>query len=200
MRGLGMALLLVGCRGVDLPDGPDFERMVDQQKPGDYGTNEAVPGRRVMHELPAGSVSRDERAGPEDLLTGIRDGSPVDTFPMPVTEDLIRRGGDRFGIYCAPCHGYLGDGVSVVADNMQLRPAPSLLLDRTVRRKTGQLYAIVTGGYGLMAGYEYQLRLEDRWAVVAWVRALQRASAVRPDDLPEPLQSKAREALQKASP
>lgn len=92
-------------------------------------------------------------------------------IPIPVTKDLLLLGKKRFDITCATCHGILGDGVSVVARKMLLKPPPSLHDYRD--RPPGYIFDVITSGYGLMASYAWELPLTERWAVVAYVKALQ---------------------------
>ena len=111
--------------------------------------------------------------------TAVRAGGDVDAgvfierIPLAVDRALLERGRERFDISCAPCHGTIGDGSSVIAQKMSLRPPPSLLGDSVRAAADGKLEEVVRVGWGTMAGYESQLTSRDRWAVVAYVRALQ---------------------------
>ena len=119
---------------------------------------------------------RCDQAPPEDTVP-FR--SPVASEPAPPpTRELVLRGADRFARVCAACHGALGDGVSAIALDMSLRKPPSLHTSTIVRDPDQRLYEVITDGYGLMPSYRWQLPAHDRWAVVYFVRALQRSQSV----------------------
>ena len=110
----------------------------------------------------------------------------VNTPPIPVSRKLLELGRKRFDITCATCHGPLGDGNSIVATQMALRPPPSLIKAQYVQKPAGYIFEVATKGFGLMASYASELTVEERWAVVAYLRALQLAqntpaSALPPD-------------------
>ncbi|MBZ0237069.1 MAG: cytochrome c [Deltaproteobacteria bacterium] len=108
---------------------------------------------------------------------------------------LIARGGDRFARFCATCHGELGTGQSQVAENMTLRPPPSLHEPRIVALPDERIERTIREGYGLMPGYRYELPAEDRRAVVEFLRVLQLSQDVQLDRLPPHLQQEARRWL-----
>ena len=101
--------------------------------------------------------------------------------PLPLTRPLLERGRDRYDIYCAACHGRLGDGNSIVARQMALRPPPSLHLYRD--RPPGYIFEVITRGFGLMPAYA-EMTAEDRWAVVAYVQVLQVSQNAQLDSAP----------------
>lgn len=111
-------------------------------------------------------------------------GRLAERIPIPVTPELLRVGRERFDIHCAACHGALGDGASPVARKMQLRPPPSLHLARIRAFSPGRLFQVVQYGYGLMPSYAGVLSLRERWAVVAYVQALQLSQYARVAELP----------------
>ncbi len=155
--------LFAGCRALD--------PMQDQQKVRPYRKSGFYANGLTMRDPPAGAVSQSVALDPV-VATGLGpDGLPVKAIPIPVTAALLETGRKRFDIVCATCHGRLGDGQSVVARKMSLRAPPSLHDFRD--RPDGFFYQVVTQGYGLMPSYVLQLPLEERWAVVAYVRALQ---------------------------
>jgi mono/diheme cytochrome c family protein len=159
-------------------------RMIVQER---YATWQACPdleGGSIMRPPPEGVVARESSSAPEPVRTGLDRGVYVDRVPVPVTEGVVRRGADRFAIFCAPCHGGAGDGESFVARRMDLRRPPSLVGEGASRLPPGRLFQVATVGYGLMPGQARALDVDDRWAVVAFVMALQRrARGVRLDDL-----------------
>jgi len=128
----------------------------------------------------------------QPVITGRESGKTnyIDVNPMPVTEQLMARGKERYGIYCTPCHGIAGDGNGVVKKYGH-GTIPSLTDEARVRHPDGYLFQIIEKGSasGLMGPYGDKLDVEDRWAVIAYVRALQLARLGYPEDLPENLRA-----------
>ena len=122
---------------------------------------------------------------------GARAPEPAVATPPTPTRALLERGRNRFDVFCAPCHGLVGDGRSQVAENMLLRPPPSLHERRIVALSDAYLYQVVSAGYGLMPGYGQLLPPADRWAVVAYVRVLERSQNVPLAELPPERQKEA---------
>lgn len=197
---LVLACLSLACEGV-LP-APDFERMIVQEKATAYEADPLDPSESAMRVPPEGTVqhkSRDMRrwrAEHRDVETGIgADGEQLARIPVAVTTALLARGRARFEIYCAACHGPRGDGQSEVARHMDQRRPPDLLEAGVREFSDGRIFRIIGVGYGLMPAYEGHLSVDERWAVVAYVRALQLSQAVELDALPAPLRRQAEEAL-----
>lgn len=111
------------------------------------------------------------------------DGSFLRGFPVPVTETLVRRGQDRYQIYCAPCHGALGDG-NGITKAYGMVATPTYHDERLRSMAEGEIFNTITHGKNTMFPYADKLSPEDRWAVVAYVRALQRAAHATLDDVP----------------
>lgn len=119
-------------------------------------------------------------------LTGLAaDGQEIATIPLPVRLSTLTSGRQKFERLCATCHGFSGDGTSQVAENMALRRPPSLHESRIARAPDGHLFRVITSGYGLMPSYAYALDAQARWAVVAYVRVLQRSQRVLLSELSE---------------
>ncbi len=125
-----------------------------------------------MRTPPLGTVSQESvSAGP--ATTGIGPDGYCRHLPMAADAALIRRGQERFTIMCSACHGELGDGNTVVADHMDL-VRPRDLLDPRIRSyPVGEIFHVITAGYGLMASHADLLPVRDRWAVAAYVKVLQ---------------------------
>lgn len=129
----------------------------------------------------AGTVARGELNLDDATYRGIKDGTWVEAFPTPVTMSMLKRGSERFHIYCEPCHGMAGFGdgiVSVRADRLQEGtwvPPLSLHAGNVLARPVGHLFNSVTNGIRTMPSYGSQIPVSDRWAIVAYVRALQRS-------------------------
>jgi mono/diheme cytochrome c family protein len=117
------------------------------------------------------------------------------TFPIPVTPELLARGQERFNIFCAECHGALGDGNGIIADR-GVRHPPSYHIDRLRQAPVGHFYDVITNGFGIMNDYAAQVPPRDRLAIIAYIRALQLSQSV-PAAALSPAQ---REKLASASP
>ena len=134
---------------------------------------------RADRPYPPGTVPQGSLDADDATHTGIRDGRWLESFPVPLTETLVRRGQQRFGIYCTPCHGLAGYGdgvVAVRADRLQEGTwvPPISFHDPTVlARPVGHLFNTITNGIRTMPAYGPQVTVADRWAIVAYVRALQ---------------------------
>jgi len=110
-------------------------------------------------------------------------------FPLPVDEALLERGRERYGVYCTPCHGLQGDGNGMVALRGMKHP-PSYHIDRLRESPNGYFYDVITNGFGQMYGYAAQVPPRDRWAIVAYVRALQLSRHAHAAELPADLRDK----------
>src|SRR5262249_55827069 len=149
-----------------LPE-PDFERMDRQEKCAVWDPCEPLPDGRTMQHPPEGTV-------PVDRPSGVTADPTATEIPIPLTLPLLERGRQRFETFCAPCHGILGDGISRVAVNMTVRPPPSLVGAKERTFPPGRVYQAITEGYGLMPRFTAELAdIDDRWAVVAYLRALE---------------------------
>jgi mono/diheme cytochrome c family protein len=138
-----------------------------------------------------GTVARGHLDADDALCRGIRDGRWVGTFPVPVTEALVERGRERWEIYCTPCHGLAGYGDGIVAaraDRLQEGTwvPPASMHDPTVlARPVGHIFNTITNGIRTMPSYGSQIPTADRWAIVAYVRALQLSQHAPIADLPQ---------------
>ena len=141
----------------------------------------------VEGTVPRGGLESDSR-----FYRGLEaDSTHVTTLPVRVTEALLARGQERFGIFCAPCHGLGGAGDGIVhkrAESLQQgtwTPPTDLASETVVARPVGHLFGTITGGIRNMPAYGDQIPAADRWAIVAYVRALQRARNATLADVPE---------------
>jgi Cytochrome C oxidase, cbb3-type, subunit III len=110
-------------------------------------------------------------------------------YPLPVNEKLLQRGQDRYKIFCSPCHGLQGDGNGMAAVRGMKHP-PSYHIDRLRQAPNGYFYDVVTNGFGAMYSYSERIPPNDRWAIIAYVRALQLSRDAKTSDLPESLRQK----------
>jgi mono/diheme cytochrome c family protein len=110
-------------------------------------------------------------------------------FPLPISAELLQRGEQRYGIFCTPCHGIQGDGLGMVAMRGMKHP-PSYHQERLRQVPNGYLYDVITNGFGAMYGYSAQIPPRDRWAIVAYLRALQLSRNAPVGQLPAELREK----------
>ena len=138
---------------------------------------------RSARPFPEGTVARGHLDDDVLLNTGKGpDGKPADTFPFPVTKEVIERGRERFNVYCTPCHDRTGYGLGMVVRRGYRHP-PSYHIDRLRSAPNGYLYDVITNGFGAMPDYAAQIPPRDRWAMVAYVRALQLSQHASVNDL-----------------
>lgn len=172
----GMALLLfaaAGCRR-DMQDQPRFKPLAGSRFFADS---------RSARPVPAGTIARDELNDTDVLHTGLENGTFITRFPVPVTKQLLTRGEQRYNIFCTPCHGFLGDGNGMVARRGFKWPA-NLHTDRLRNAPPGYLFQVISNGYGAMPAYRHQIEPPDRWAILAYVRALELSRNATVDDAP----------------
>ena len=186
-----LGLSALGC------DENILDPMADrQQKSIRYKESPFYADGLSMRAAPEGTVPRERITLNPRLTTGRDPDGPIQpnaeplpnylaAVPLPVSRKLLDLGRKRFDITCATCHGPLGDGDSIVARQMSLRPPPSL--HKYIDRPAGYFYEVITKGFGLMASYAAELDVEERWAVVAYVRALQLSQNTPAADLPPDL-------------
>ena len=166
---LALVVVLGGCDVLD--------PMMQQQKVKPYRPSVHDPDGIAMRPPPPGVVAAGAAVA-ADVAGGVSaDGKALGRIPVQVTPELLAVGRKRYEINCAVCHGLLGDGDSLVAKNMAQRPPPSL--HQRVWAEDGRYYQVVTHGFGLMPSYASALTIEERWAVVAYLRALQISQRAR---------------------
>jgi mono/diheme cytochrome c family protein len=134
----------------------------------------------------AGTFPRGELTlGPQELLyTGKVNGQPSEAFPFPVTQQIVEHGRERFNVFCSPCHGFAGDGDGMIVQRGFRRP-PSFHEDRLRAAPAGHYFDVITNGFGVMYPYGYRVASRDRWAIIAYVRALQLSRQASISDVPE---------------
>jgi mono/diheme cytochrome c family protein len=117
--------------------------------------------------MPTGSTSQ---TGAQAVAAG--DASDTDEFPFPVTAEVMQRGQERYQIFCAMCHGATGDGDGMIV-RRGFRQPPSYHQDSLRQARVGHFFRVITEGFGAMPSYRAQVPVQDRWAIIAYVRALQ---------------------------
>jgi len=165
---LPSAFVLTSCQRV----GPGFQKMgrqprYDPLEPSDFFADGMAARPRI-----AGTVARGELVTDPFLETGKINGADGDGFPFPVTEQVLNRGHERFNIYCSECHGRIGDGNGMIPSRGYRRP-PSFHTETLRTAPAGHFFDVMTNGFGAMPPYAPQVPVNDRWAIVAYIRALQ---------------------------
>lgn len=182
------ALLVVGCRGTPSDNPPvhmnldmDFQQRFDPQE-----SNPLFEDNAAMRTPVPGTVPRGELRDSSALYRGRTEaGDYVERVPIAVTRDVLERGQDRYEIYCAPCHGKTGAGDGIIMrGDYGYTPAPSYHIDRLRNAPDGYLYDTIANGIRNMPAYGQKVPVLDRWAIVTYIRALQRSQNASPDDLP----------------
>jgi len=131
----------------------------------------------------ANTVARGQLREDEHLFTGKIGGQLATEFPMPVTPEMMARGQERFNVFCSPCHGRTGDGTGMIVQR-GFRQPPSYYEDRLVNAPVGYLFDVMTNGFGAMQDYAAQVPVADRWAIAAYIRALQFSRRGTVNDVP----------------
>lgn len=178
-------LLGVGCR-YDMQDQPRYKA---------YKKSEFFPDKRASREAPEGTVARGFLRENKALYTGKKEGvapvaapatttdasgntlvtsfpDAVEEFPIPVTKEVLDRGETKYKVFCSVCHGPLGNGDGMIVRRGFVKP-PTYHDDRLRNAPVGHFFDVATNGWGRMNGYSGQISVADRWAIVAYIRALQ---------------------------
>jgi mono/diheme cytochrome c family protein len=132
----------------------------------------------VANAIPRGGLRLDKH-----FFNGTSGTNLVATFPFPISRTTLERGRERFDIYCAPCHGRAGEGNGMVVQRGFPAP-PSYHSDRLRDAPVGHFYGVITHGYGIMSSYAQRVDPPDRWAIVAYIRALQLSRHAKLNDVP----------------
>jgi mono/diheme cytochrome c family protein len=138
---------------------------------------------QASRPLVPGTVARGQLRDDALLYTGKVDNALATVFPMPVDDALMARGRERFNAYCSPCHGQTGLGDGMVVRRGYRHP-PSLAEDRLRAMPVGHFFDVMTNGFGAMPDYAAQIKVNDRWAIAAYIRALQLSAHASIDDVP----------------
>ena len=167
--------LITGCRQ-DMHDTPRYEALEE---------SDFFADKRAMRPQPEGTVARGTLREDDAFYTGKIDGEPLAALPASVVVDkaLLDRGQSRFDIYCTPCHSALGDGNGTVVQRGYKRPT-SFHDARLKAAPVGYFYDVITNGFGQMPDYAAQVAPQDRWAIAAYIRALQLSQGATVEDVP----------------
>ncbi len=178
-------LLAVGCR-YDMQDQPRYKA---------YKQSDFFSDKRSSRDLPEGTVPRGYLRENKALYTGKKENADpnaqaqtttdaggntlvssfpndITEFPMPITEEVVNRGEERYKVFCTVCHGPTGNGDGMIVRRGFSKP-PTYNDDRLRNAPVGHFYDVITNGWGKMNSYASQIPVADRWAIVAYIRSLQ---------------------------
>jgi mono/diheme cytochrome c family protein len=166
--------LFAGCR-ID---------MHVQPKQNPLSRSDFYPDQRSARPLVEGTVARGQLHEDTYFYSGKIGSNPGDVMPFPVTKEVLERGRERFDIFCAPCHSRVGDGNGFVPSRGFSRRPPSYHIPRLQKAPLGYFFDVITNGFGIMPDYASQIPPQDRWDIVAYVRALQLSQSASMADVP----------------
>ena len=181
-RLVALSLLLLTCAACrqDMHDQPKYTAY----KPSDFFSDQ-----RSARPIIEGTIAQGQLYDDELLYTGRMAGQPATTFPFAIDAALMRRGRERYDIYCSPCHGLTGEGDGMVVQRGYRRP-PSFHTDRLREAPPGHVFDVITNGFGAMPDYAAQVAVRDRWAIAAYMRALQLSQNATVAQLPPEAQGR----------
>ena len=178
LGGLAVAMSIAGCR----------QDMQDQPKVIPQRGSEMFADHRGARPQVVNTVARGQLHEDSYFYTGVVQGEngyreEKDALPFPVTVEVLKRGEERFNIYCTPCHSRVGNGLGAIVDR-GYKPAANLHDQVRRAQPLSHYFYVMTHGYGAMPDYSAQLTPEDRWAVAAYIRALQLSQSATENDVP----------------
>jgi cytochrome c5 len=175
LLGLALAAGALGACRQDMHDQPKYEA---------FERSRFFADSTSARPFPPGTVARGQLREDEPYYTGYtRDDRLIRTIPIEVTRRTLERGRETFDAFCAPCHDRAGTGRGMIVRRGFKQP-PTYHQDRLRNEADGYLFDVITNGFGQMPSYASQIPVEDRWAVVAYVRALQLSQHARLAELP----------------
>ncbi len=155
-----------------------------QPKQNPLSPSDFYSDKRSARPLVEGTVARGQLHEDTYFYTGRMGDNPGDVMPFPVTREVLERGRERFNIYCAPCHSRVGDGNGYIPSRGFTRMPPSYHIPRLQKAPLGYFFDVMTNGFGIMPDYASQVSPEDRWKIVAYIRALQLSQSATTKDVP----------------
>jgi mono/diheme cytochrome c family protein len=179
VHGSRLALLLILCAGL----GACRQDMHNQPKYRGLRASAFFADGSSARPLVEGTVARGTLQEDEGFFTGKIDKIDVKELPFAVDEQVLNRGQERFNIYCSPCHDRTGSGNGIVVQRGYRQP-PSFHTDRLRQADAGHFFDVMTNGFGAMPDYKVQIAPRDRWAIVAYIRALQLSQHAGAADVP----------------
>jgi mono/diheme cytochrome c family protein len=185
---LALAVVLSGCSVIqrdpplqvwdDMKHQPKFKAQSEMEE------SNVFPNRRVSRMPVEDTVARESLREDTPFNTGAENGMYVGKSPVPLTIDVLKHGQSKFNTYCSPCHDQSGMGKGIVPTRVPAWQPANLTEDRIVQYADGEIFDVISHGRRTMTAYNYFLTPDDRWAVIAYVRALQRAAHGKLEDVP----------------
>ncbi len=184
-----VGLMLAGCRGT-ISEKPAIHpnmNMDQQPRKEAQEVNNFFEDGRSMRQPVEGTVARGYRKADLAYYEGVdASGEWIAENPVEVTRSFLYRGQERYDIFCTPCHGKVGDGRGIIMTGQYgYVPAPTFHQDRLREAPDGEIYSAIYNGVRNMPSYAHQVPVEDRWAIVSYVRALQASQNVSEEDIAE---------------
>ena len=173
MCALAALALMAGCRQ-DMQDEPKFFPQ--------RGTSFYADGRSVRQQV-LHTVARGQQNEDDFFHTGLQNGKEVDALPFPATMAVLERGQEEFNTYCTPCHSRVGNGAGMIVQR-GYKPAGNFHDAKRLAEPLSHYFYVITNGYGAMPDYAAQVPIADRWAIAAYIRALQLSQSARQSDVP----------------
>lgn len=170
---MGVTLAMAGCRA-DMQDQPK----IFPQRGSDFFADGRSSRPQVENTVARGQLHQDSY-----FYTGIEGGKEGNMLPFPVTATVLERGQERYNVYCTPCHSRVGNGEGMIVQR-GYRPAGNFHTERLMNAPLGHFFNVITNGYGAMPEYASQVAPADRWAIVAYIKALQLSQNAKPSDAP----------------
>ena len=178
-------LVLAGCQ----------QQMADQPSDKPLAPDSFFPNDQSARPFEPDTVSRDQQIGVDPFNTGKVNGQDVTTMPFAVTTGVLTHGQQRYNIYCVLCHDAVGTGNGIVVQRGYTQP-PSFHMDRLRSAPVGHFFDVITNGYGKMPSYAKQISAQDRWNIIAYIRALQLSQNAQLQDVPANVQLQLQEQPQ----
>ncbi len=160
------------------------QRMADQPRYKPLARSTFFGDERSARPLVEGTVARGHVDADELFYKGTIKGKLADKFPFPITKEVLLRGQERYNIFCSPCHDRTGTGQGMIV-RRGFQPPPSYHIDRLREAPVGHFFTIITRGFGIMPDYAAQIPVRDRWAIIAYIRALQLSQNAKIADVPD---------------
>ena len=182
-RPLRLALLACGLLLLSGALSGCGRNMYNQAKYGTYDQSHLFENGSSSRPLIDGTVSRKRGGTDASLFSGVNQNGLVTELPIPLTYDVLERGRERYNIYCSPCHNFSGYGGGMIVQKGFVPPA-SFHEERLLTQPVGYFYNAITNGFGRMYPYASRIPPEDRWAISAYIKALQLSQNATLDDVP----------------
>jgi len=174
LSGAAALMFVAGCRQ-DMQDQP---KMIPQRESQFFADGRSVRPQ-VEHTVARGQLREDEY-----FYTGLVNGKEQDALPFPATLQVLERGQERYNVYCTPCHSRVGNGQGMIVER-GYKPAGNYHDAKRLAEPLSHYFFVMTNGYGAMPDYSSQLTPADRWAVAAYIRALQLSQNAKQSDVPQ---------------